>query len=172
MNQLVEVIAPALFALVGTILGLWLGHRRWSSELRMTSRRAFDSRRHAAYEELWNILESAHIAIRTGRPDESDVRKLKQQINSFRLRNAILLDPVDSVLALEYFDSILRFSTVIAESGSRELAEQLDATSPARPALHMRELVDANKAVERMREELIGRVRAVLLETSYAAKSV
>lgn len=94
---------------------------------------------------------------------------MEQQINSFRLRNAILLDHSDSVLAYEYFDSILRLSKVIAESGSRELAERFEATSPMRD---IRELVKANEVVEKLREELIGRLRAVLLETSYAAKSV
>lgn len=73
------------------------------------------------------------------------------------------------MLAYEYFDSILRLSKVIAESGSRELAERFEATSPMRD---IRELVKANEVVEKLREELIGRLRAVLLETSYAAKSV
>lgn len=170
MDDLLKVVLPAAMALFGTIFGLWLGQRRWSSELKMTKRRAFDAQRYTAYAELWKVLENAHIIIRTGRPEGDEVRKLDQEINSFRLRNAILLDTADSKLSNQYFNSILRLSKIIAESGSRELAQRFETTSAFEDSdiANIKGLVKANQDAEALREELILRIRAVMLETSYA----
>jgi hypothetical protein len=170
MNDVVRIVLPALLAFLGTVFGLWLGHRRWSSEFQMKKRRAFDARRYEAYQELWKLLENAHIAIRTGRPEKSAVHALDQEINSFRLRNAIVLDAPDSELSNRYFNSIVALSKAIAESGSRELAERYHSTSKFANAeiANISELVKANEDASRLREELIGRIRTVMLETSYA----
>jgi hypothetical protein len=170
MDDLLKIVLPAAMALFGTLFGLWLGQRRWSSELKMTKRRAFDAQRYSAYEELWKILENAHITIRTGRPEMAEVQKLDQEINGFRLRNAILLDKSDSKLSNRYFNSILRLSEVISESGSHELAERFETTSAFEDAdiADIQALVKANQDAEALREELILRIRAVMLETSYA----
>jgi hypothetical protein len=173
MNQSLQLVLPALLGLLGTFFGLWLGHWRWSSELRMNKRRAFDARRHAAYEELWSILENAHITIRTGRPETGDVLKLEQQINAFCLRNAIFLEPADAALSTEYFNGLVQLSRVIAASGSRDLQEQFTQTNTfASSEIHeVSALVQANEVVGALREKLILRTRAVMLETSYAASS-
>jgi hypothetical protein len=170
MDDFLKVVLPAAMALFGTLFGLWLGQRRWSSELKMTKRRAFDAQRYLAYEALWKILEDAHITIRTGRPEMNEVLRLEQGINAFRLRNAILLDSADSELSNRYFDSILKLSKIIAESGSRELAEEFYRTAKfSTPDIaKINGLVHANREAEVLREELIVRIRAVMLETSYA----
>src|SRR5882724_8871626 len=113
-----KVALPALLALLGTLFGLWLGQMRWSSEQRMQKRRAFDAKRHAAYEELWNTVEGSHIAIRTQCPDENELQNLEQTINAFRLRNAIFLIAADSDLASDYFTEIVRLAKLVKESGS------------------------------------------------------
>jgi hypothetical protein len=170
MNDMIRIVLPALLAFFGTIFGLWLGHRRWSSEFQMKKRRAFDARRHEAYDQLWKILENAHIAIRTGRPETSAVQALEQEINSFRLRNAIVLEASDSELSNRYFNSIVALSTVIAESGSRKLAKRYRSTGlfGEEEIGNINALVKANEDTSRLREELIGRIRSVMLETSYA----
>jgi hypothetical protein len=139
----------------------------------MKKRRAFDARRYGAYEDLWKILENAHITIRTGRPETSEVQHLDEQINAFRLRNAIFLDPSDSALSTRYFNAVVRLSKVIAESGSRELQEQfaLTNTIPAADIANVSDLVKANDNATRLRDELMARIRTVMLETSYAAGS-
>jgi hypothetical protein len=170
LNDMIRIVLPALLAFLGTIFGLWLGHRRWSSEFQMKKRRAFDARRHEAYDQLWKILENAHIAIRTGRPETSAVQALEQEINSFRLRNAILLDASDSELSTRYFNSIVALSKEIAKSGSRKLTKQYQSTGLFGEAdvAKINDLVKANEDTSRLREELIDRIRSVMLETSYA----
>jgi hypothetical protein len=170
MNDLLRVGLPALLALLGTAFGLWLGHWRWSSELRMTRRRAFDARRYAAYQDLWNILEDAHVAIRTGRPEPGEVYKLVQHINGFRLRNAIYIEPADSTLSNDYFDSIVQLSRALAYSGSGELEQDWGATREFGKSeiQGIEDLVKANEKVGMLRDQLMGRIRAVMLETSYA----
>lgn len=168
-----RVFVPAALGLLGTLFGLWLGHWRWSSELRMNRRKAFDARRHRAYEELWSIVESAHIALRTAAPSVADVRQLDQQINAYRMKNAVLLDAPDAELSNRYFNSVVALSRQIAESGSRELAERFTHTDAiaATDVAGVNELVEATAEVNRLRDELISRVRAVMLETSYAVGS-
>jgi hypothetical protein len=172
-DDLMRVLLPAAVGLLGTILGLWLGHWRWSSELRMTKRRAFDARRHAAYAELWNVVEGAHIVIRTARPDAKDVQKLEQEINVFCLRNAIVLDPADAKLSTGYFNAVVRLSNVIAESGSRELEERfaMSVSFASSEIAHVQGLVDATENAARLRDELSERIRAVMIETSYASSA-
>jgi len=60
-DDLLKVLVPAVIGLLGTVFGLWLGHRRWASELGMNKRSAFDFKRHLAYLQLWDVVESAHI---------------------------------------------------------------------------------------------------------------
>ena len=100
----------------------------------------------------------------------AEVQKLDQEISAFRLRNAILLDTADSKLSNRYFNSILRLSKIIAESGSRELAQRFETTSAFEHSdiANIKGLVKANQDAEDLREELILRIRAVMLETSYA----
>jgi len=172
-NVSATVIMPALLGLAGTLLGLWLGHWRWSSEMRMKKRAAYDARRHDAYLDLWNILENAHVAIRTDQPKPDEIRALEKQINAFRLRNAIFLDEADSVLSSKYFGSVVKFADTLAASGSRTMAEEFENTGTF-SAADMRgfdDLLSASKVVDGLRGELIGRIKAVMLETSYAAKS-
>jgi len=177
-DDMVKVALPALLALLGTLFGLWLGHLRWSSEQRLQKRRAFDAKRHAAYEELWNTVEGSHITIRTQRPDDSQLRELEQKTNAFRLRNAIFLNSRDSDLASHYFNEVVKLSKLIQESGSPVLegdftstalrVQQADHQDPHK--LHeLQELTLTDYRVGNLRTELIERIQAVMLETSYAA---
>ena len=99
---------------------------------------------------------------------------LQQEINSFRLRNAIVLDASDSELSNRYFNSIVALSNVIAESGSRKLAKRYRSTGlfGEEEIAKINDLVKANEDTARLREELIGRIRSVMLETSYAVTAV
>jgi hypothetical protein len=171
-SELTKLLIPAGMALAGTIFGLWLGQWRWSAELRMKKRRAFDARRYTAYDELWTILENAHISIRTGLPSQQDIHNLDRRINSFRLRNAVLLDEEDSSLSNRYFNSIVSVGTKVAESGSRQLAEEWERTNvvPAADTNELQELARAMETAERLRGELIARIRDVMLMTGYAVE--
>jgi hypothetical protein len=156
-----------MVGLLGTVFGLWLGQRRWSSEQKMQKRRAFDAKRHAAYEELWNTVEGSHIAIRTSCPDESQLRDLEQKINAFRLRNAIYLSSQDSDLASEYFTEVVKLSKLVADSGSPLLQRDFASTIVGIQQAPT-ELTVADYRVSNTRAKLIERIQAVMLETSYA----
>jgi hypothetical protein len=169
-DELAKVAIPALLGLLGTLFGLWVGQSRWSSELRMKKRRAFDAKRHVAYEELWNIVENGHITLRVDVPEVAEVRKLEQHINAFRMRNAIYLDAEDSTLAGAYFNTVVKLATAIAESGSRTLSQQYNSTGMivSSDVAHVQGLAAMNEQVSAAREQLIARTKALLLDTSYA----
>src|SRR5687768_9071584 len=99
-QQIVSIAIPAVLTLLGTAVGLWLGHWRWSSELRMKKRQAFDARRYEAYQDLWKLLEEAHIQLRLREPPTpDDIVRLDSTLNHFRLRNTIFLDSTDAELS-------------------------------------------------------------------------
>ncbi len=168
--DLLQILLPALLALAGTVFGVWLGHRRWASEFNQKKRQAFDASRYRAYEELWKVLENAHITIRTGRPEPEKVSELDQQINEFRLRNSVLLEKEDMQLSNDYFNSIVKLAEIIAESGSRELEERFAHTNMFGEGEigELAALNEANEHAEELRNRLIERVRSIMLETSYA----
>ncbi len=172
-DELAKAAVPALVGLLGTLFGLWVGQSRWSSELRLKKRRAFDAKRHVAYEELWIIVENGHITLRVDVSEVAEVRKLEQHINSFRMRNAIYLDAEDSVLAGTYFSTVVKLATAIAESGSRTLSEQFNSTRVivSDDVAHVQGLAAMNEQVTAAREQLIVRTKAVLLDTSYAVSN-
>jgi hypothetical protein len=110
-----------------------------------------------------------HPAGRCAR-ERGEVRKLEQQINAFRMRNAIYLDAEDSVLAGAYFSTVVKLATAISESGSRTLAQQYNSTGMivSDDVAHVQGLAAMNEQVTQAREQLILRTKAVLLDTSYA----
>ncbi len=63
---------------------------------------------------------------------------------------------------------------MIAESGARELAHRFSATARFENSdiAKIHGLVEANQEAEGLREKLIARIRAVMLETSYAVAAV
>jgi hypothetical protein len=169
--DLLKVLLPAVVGLIGTLFGLWLGHRRWSAERQTSKRSGFDAKRHRAYVELWDMVESAHITIRTAQPTLPEIRELDKKINAFRMRNEPVLDSADLDLSNRYFNSVVTLSAAVAASGSKEMAErfQTTATIPGSDVEELKDLVEATEKVRAVRQELLDRVRAVLLETSYAA---
>jgi len=169
-DDLLKVLVPAAIGLLGTVLGLWLGHRRWASELGMNKRRAFDFRRHQAYLQLWDIVESAHIKIRGSLPTPAEIAELDRQINAFRMRNDPFIDADDAALSNRYFNGIVRLAEEVADSGSKELAERFSQTGVFGPEEvgELNELANATSNLKELRDQLIGRVRVVLTETSYA----
>jgi len=169
-EELLTVIVPAIAGLAGTLVGLWMGQRRWAAEFRLKKRKAFDALRHKAYQQLWTTLENAHVAIRTGRPEPAQIKALDREINTFRLYNSVYLEPEDLTLSNRYFNSVIELAGIIAKSGSEELAERFENTN-AFTESEVREiegLAEANRKAEQMRNALVERVRAILLETSYA----
>jgi hypothetical protein len=179
-DDFVKVAVPAALGLLGTLFGLWLGQIRWSSEQRLQKRRAFDAKRYAAYEELWNTVEGAHIALRVSAPTEDQLRELEQKINAFRLRNAIFLNPDDSGLASEYFTEIIELSKLVRNSGSPLLEREWSSTiiratqeTEFQESDKTRQLDLAAYRASNSRSRLLERIQSMMLETSYAAsKSV
>jgi hypothetical protein len=171
-NGLLAVVGPAIIGLLGTVLGLWIGHRRWYAEHRLAKRRAFDASRYDAYQKLWEVVESAHIKIRVELPTKLQMEELQRGINVFRMRNAILIDQPDSELAEEYFRCAMQLGNAIAEHGSKEFLSDYNTTrSDLGPdAQRVNELAEASTKLTTVRNQLISRVKAVLLETSYAVK--
>ena len=102
-SGVLTVVVPALIGLFGTMLGLWIGQRRWYVEHRLARRRAFDASRYGAYQKLWEVVESAHIKIRVELPDRAQVEELQRNINVFR--HTLDTHPVRHTLVNHTLDS-------------------------------------------------------------------
>jgi hypothetical protein len=173
MASLWQVGIPALIGLLGTLVGLWIGHRRWAVEHRLSMRRAYDAKRHVAYETLWNLVESSHAALRTSVPTPGQVQELQRSINKFRMESSIHIDDADAQLAQQYFEAAVELGERVAASGSREWQERYDQTfSNVQDVLEVHStqnaLANAASMVSDLRAQLITRVRDEILKTSYA----
>ena len=172
-NGVLTVVVPALIGLLGTMLGLWIGHRRWYVEHGLAKRRAFDANRYDAYQKLWEVVEAAHIKLRVELPDRAQVEELQRSINVFRMQNAILIDQPDSDLAEEYFRCAMQLGNAVASHGSREFLDEYNKTASdlSSDAEVVKDLAESSTRLTNVRNQLITRIKAVLLDTSYAVRT-
>lgn len=172
MSALWQVGVPAMIGLLGTLVGLFIGHRKWSVEHRLSLRRAHDAKRHAAYERLWQLVETSHVELRTSMPTPAEVARLKQEINKFRMENAIYVDDADSQLASSYFEAAVSLGEKVAASGCAEWKERYELTIEPNEidetVKQQNTLANEVSRVSDIRNRLIVRVREELLKTSYA----
>jgi hypothetical protein len=103
MNPAIAVITP-IVGLIGTLLGLWIGHRRWHRELAIKDSDRYKEELRVAYLELWDVVEDAHLKMRAaivGLTPETFSGFLAD-VNNFMIRRGLFIERQDRHLVLEY----------------------------------------------------------------------
>jgi hypothetical protein len=112
-QELLLVVIPALIALVGTLLTLYIMSRQQRQQTQQEIRKPFTTDQQAAYKALWDELESVHILLRT---DEAALKRYNDalaQVNAFLMKNALYLDDSDKTLANEYLASLKQMTEIV-----------------------------------------------------------
>lgn len=163
LDSTATVIA-ALIALVGTLAGLGLGYRRWSQERRARHSDKFEDERREIYKGLWDRVEEVNAALRRNRVDEAGFSELVSDLNEFMIRNGAHVDDPDQSLVNQYVAAVKRFDEVVAATESADVKVPYGKTTTIPPdvLVKVKVLADAQEQVNRLRTELLAKVRSVI----------
>ena len=104
------MLAPVL-GVLGTGLGLWLGHRRWAIERHDERGKALRVGRQEAYAALWDVVQKTHVTARTTTEEltRENFTLMLQEVNTFILRNGIYIEDDDYKLVNRYLWNVYEF---------------------------------------------------------------
>ncbi|MFL0809671.1 MAG: hypothetical protein K6L76_04595 [Agarilytica sp.] len=155
-------IIVALVGLLGTLLGLFIGFKKWNYEKNREKREEYIKDRQNAYKSLWEKLEHLHAEIRKGEFDAASLRDLRFAFNSHVLSIDIYLDTEDRKYCNEYLSDVEAVAKGVAESGNASLQDDWAITA-AFPEEHGNAL-QAFASMETRRSYLINKIKQVLQE--------
>lgn len=160
-GQILLVSIPALIALVGTIVTIIIQQRNRKSD----KGQGFITDRQNTYKRLWEMLEDAHVKLRTQEElDEGQFKELLSNINAFILKNSLYLEDGDQALANRYLKAIRHMRDLIIEADNPELQDAMEITGaiPVEPEA-MQELRQAVTETDGLRNELLERFRKFII---------
>jgi len=166
-DELVK-IWPALLApiigLVGTLLGVWIGHRRWRYEQANRERRKLREEQQATYLELWDVVETCHVEMRNadGFDDPRTFSGFIADVNNFMIRRGLFIEAEDRNLVLEYLFWTYEFIRRAAETLEGRAALEVTAMYPSEFPSRIEMLGEVRDRAEQLRDKLRNRVRQVL----------
>ena len=156
-EQILLVSIPALIALVGTIVTVIIQQRNRKSD----QTQGFVTDRQNVYKQLWEMLEDAHVKLRTTQDmDGGQFKALLSDVNGFILKSSLYLEDGDQALANRYIKAIRRMRDLIAETDNEELQDAMEITGaiPVEPET-MQALRQSVTEVDSLRNELLERFR-------------
>lgn len=164
MRESLVPILTTVIALIGTLVGIFVGYRKWKRDRESERFAGFEKDRQSAYKKLWENVEEVNVQVRIDEVSRSDFSRKVQALNAFMLKSGIYIDDEDRALVNEYLKAVYNFQKVVRESGSKEAQIPLEETQPIPPSVS-KDLktieVAQNKAVI-LRDELIKKIRHVL----------
>ena len=166
MDEYLKLALPAVIALVGSILVVWLGYRQFRSTQTTSLREKYQSDRYSAYKDLWSFVEGIQSDLRSGILSQVDFNERTRLLNDFILKNGIFLEKQDSSLASQYVESLYQLNTRVIESGTDYVAQFWVSTLPFDAARKLEEkykdVIAAWRAMNQLRERLIQRMHYVM----------
>jgi len=163
INASVATILAALIALVGTVLGLVIGYRRWAREQQSVRFAKFEADRQDIYKTLWERVEGVNVALRRDRVDEKGFGQLVGDLNEFMLRNGAHLNDSDRALANRYVAAVKKFHEAVLMAGAgAQIPYGETQDIPPEVARRARALADAAGEAKGLRDELRNKVRIVI----------
>jgi serine/threonine protein kinase len=120
------------------------------------------SRRHAAYERLWNKLEDAHLEIRTGDVDRPRFDALLRGINAAMIRDSLELEKKDRLLVQKYLRALYSLKCHARRDAEAWRDFTITTLVSSDVAERAREVLEAERRFESLREKLITRIRRKL----------
>jgi hypothetical protein len=168
INAPVATVIAALIALLGTVLGLFAGYRRWRKERETARFGRFEADRQDIYKALWQKVEDVNVALRRDRVDDGGFMQLVADLNEFMLRNGTHIEDSDIRLANRYVEAVKKFDSAVLAAGT-ESRVPYGATQEIPTEILQRELSigTAESEATRLRTELRRNIRKVLAGDSF-----
>ena len=165
MDELIKTAIPALIALLGTLLTIFIGYRQWKSQHNLTRSQKFQGDRELAYKQLWEKLEDVHLKARTDSVGKREFDELVKDVNAYILKNSLYIEKTDSKLSTEYLDSVWKVSQLVARSKDKRVKNEWTKTGPlpADALDEYKELQAAWKAVDESRNKVVSRFHNILV---------
>ena len=76
MSDALKNALPAIIALVGAIVAVFVCYRQWRRQQDTTRTSDFRAERQKTYKELWEKLEDVHVRLRTKAVETEEFRSL------------------------------------------------------------------------------------------------
>ncbi len=114
-QEVLLVLIPALIALGGTLLTLYITMWSQRKQKQHDKGRQFTADQQAAYKSLWSVLEEIHLQFRT---DEAALEKYGSAVtlvNSFLIKNAVYLDDEDQTLSHAYLGALKKLTEIVKD---------------------------------------------------------
>lgn len=164
MNDALKNAAPALIALVGTVLAVLVGYRQWKRQQDTTLKNEFRTQKQQTYKELWEKLEDVHVRLRTELVGNDEFNSLVRDVNSYILKRGVYLENDDQALANRYLSKVREFTGLVAGGKSAGAKRALQKTEeiPIELVRLVQDLDKVQTEVNRTREEILVRYRRVL----------
>ncbi|HXC95470.1 MAG TPA: hypothetical protein VNU92_07205 [Edaphobacter sp.] len=164
MNDVLKSAIPALIALTGTTLTIFVGYRQWKGQQDASRNNDFQTERQRTYKELWEKLEDLHVRLRTEVVGGEEFHTIIRDINSYMLKRGLYLETDDQTLANEYLSKVREFTGVVAASDSADAKAAVSDTRAFSPAFtsSVQKLAKIQTEVDQIRGKLVARYRAVL----------
>ena len=118
-------IVVAVLALLGTLVGVILAHRRWKTD----RRGPYQAERVTAYKELWSVAEGLAVELRLERIEPTEVEARIRALNVMMLKAGPFLDSSDRERATEYVRLATRFAELVRAGENAELLVQMEKTA-------------------------------------------
>jgi hypothetical protein len=163
MNDLIPIIT-ATIALIGTVIGLIFGYKKWKSEQNLKSFGQFGKDKQNAYKELWNRVEEFNIKVRLEEVDSNDFSIYLQNLNAFLLKSGIYIKDEDRVLANDYVEAVYLFQKTVKDSDIEAAKVPLGDTAIIPPHVfeQSKEIKRTQQNALSLRDELLTKIRKVL----------
>jgi hypothetical protein len=120
MSSLVEKLAPALIALIGTLLVALIGFYQWRRQQQRAKQADYISNRRKAYEELWNKLEAINLELRDDRMKNPTLYSQLKEANTFFLQHSLYLDEQEQKTINDYIEALHRVRSLLYTSGDED----------------------------------------------------
>jgi len=135
-------------------------YRSWQAQ-DPTARPTFHWARHAAYRQLWTMLENVYWKLRAPNTDSPTVRALLSDVNELFLQSVLYVQPADQAVISQYILSLQRLRATSCLVKENEAAEAWEANRlPAPGSFANIDLVTAevielrNRVLQKMRRAL------------------
>jgi hypothetical protein len=164
MDEYIKILIPAIIALLGTGLTVFIAFRQWKKQAEVTQRADYLKDKQIIYKELWEKFEDIHIKLRVESVNKSEFQKLVQDTNSFIRKKQLFLEEKDRELANKYLHSIRNFTEIVRSSEDKEAKELMEITAalPISVLERVEKIRNTYTEVEEVRMEINERFRKII----------
>ena len=163
MKDFIPIIV-AIIAFVGTIVGIFIGYRKWRGDRDSSRYGQFEVDKQQAYKGLWNRIEQYNIKVRVEEVTSEQFSDHLRELNSFMLRHGIYLDDDDRALANKYAEAVFDFQKTVRNSEVEDARIPLGSTQdiPDSAIQGAKEIGEAQNVALKLRSEIRDKIRSVL----------